>query len=78
MIITDDLYQIRNTMREMVVRTFQFYLNDQNGELVVFLESDTWTMEAMVEAGPGNFGSNSNTSCTFMVDGYCDISFSLE
>ena len=77
-IVTDELYQIRNTMLEMVVRTFQFYLNDQNGDLVAFLESDSWTLEVeVVSTGPGVLGSNSNQSCTFKTDGYCDISYSL-
>ena len=77
-IITNELYQIRNTLLEMVVRTFQFFLNDQNGDLVTFLESDAWTLEVEVVSGPGGIGSNSNASCIFMIDGSCDMSLSLD
>ena len=77
-IITNELYQIRNTLLEMVVRTFQFFLNDQNGDLVTFLESDAWTLEVEVVSGPGGIGSNSNASCIFMIDGFCDMSLSLD
>ena len=77
-IITSDLYQIKNTMLEMVPRTFQFFLNDQNGDLVTFLDTDTWTLEVEVVNGTGNLGSNGINNCTFKTDGFCDINFSLD
>ena len=77
-IITEGLYQMKNTMLEMVTRTFQFYLNDQNGDLVTFLETDTWTLEVVVVSGSGGLGSNGLDVCTFMVSGLCDINFSLD
>ena len=77
-IITSDLYQIKNTMLEMVPRTFQFFLNDQNGDLVTFLDTDTWTLEVEVVNGTGKFGSNGINNCTFKTDGFCDINFSLD
>ena len=69
---------MKNTMLEMVTRTFQFYLNDQNGDLVTFLETDTWTLEVSVVNGSGGLGSNGLDVCTFMVSGLCDINFSLD
>ena len=68
-IITDELYQIRNTMQEMVVRTFQFYLNDQNGDLVTFLDTDTWTLQVEVVNGIGKLGSNGINNCILKTDG---------
>ena len=65
-------------MLEMVVRTFQFFLNDQNGDLVTFLETEAWTLEVEVMSGPGGLGSNGIDICTFQTNGFCDISFSLD
>ena len=77
-IITDDLYQIKNTMLEMVVRTFKFSLLDQFGDQVPFLPSDNWSMEASVVQGTGTFGSNTESnSCIIDSDGYCDMDISL-
>lgn len=77
-IVTDELFQIKNTMKEMVVRTFQFYLVDQNNELVTFLDSDAWTLEVTVLNNVGSLGFNGDNVCTFATNGYCDINFSLD
>ena len=77
-IITGDFYQIKNTMADMVVRTFSFTLNDQNDEQVTFLETDEWSLEVSVSDGPGSLGANGDSSCTFNIDGFCDISFSVD